>query len=105
MIRSSRDHIFFKKIFSKLDFLKTVLVTIIANSEKMKMKKSYLAMTFALAIPEKNKQGRGGLRTYLFENPLQFLGFLLYPWKFKNKTKDNFTPKNSTKLCYTSRKF
>ena len=45
MIRSTRDHFFLKRS-SKLDFLKTVLVTIIANSEKMKMKKSQLPMTF-----------------------------------------------------------
>ena len=41
MIRSSRDH-FFKKDFLNL----TVLTTIIANSEKMEMKKSHLSMTF-----------------------------------------------------------
>ena len=50
MIRSSRDH-FSEKRFSKLDFLKTVLVTIIANSEKKKMKKSHLPMTFAFLLP------------------------------------------------------
>ena len=49
------------------------------------------------AIPEKKKQG--GLRTYVFENPLKFLGFLLYQLKFQ--TKQGFTPRNSTKLCYT----
>ena len=46
MIRSSRDH-FFKKDFLNL----TVLTTIIANSEKMKMKKSYLSMTFSFPLP------------------------------------------------------
>ena len=45
MITSTRDH-FFKKRFSKLDFLKTALVTITANSEKMKMKKLQLLLTF-----------------------------------------------------------
>ena len=45
MIRSGKDH-FFKKIFSKLDFLRTVLVTIMANSEKMKMKKYILIILF-----------------------------------------------------------
>ena len=45
MIRSVKDH-FFKKIFSKLDFLRTVLVTIMANSEKMKMKKYILIILF-----------------------------------------------------------
>ena len=49
------------------------------------------------AIPEKRT---GGLRTYVFEPPpLEFLGFLLYQWKFQ--TKQGFTPGNSTKLCYT----
>ena len=37
MITSTREH-FFKKRFSKLDFLKTALVTITANSEKRKWK-------------------------------------------------------------------
>ena len=46
------------------------------------------------AIPEKKT---GGLRTYVFETPLEFLGFLLYQWKFQ--TKQGFTPRNSTKLC------
>ena len=45
MIRSSKGR-FFKKRFSKLNFPKTVLVTIIANSKKMKMKKSHLPMIF-----------------------------------------------------------
>ena len=47
------------------------------------------------AIPEKKQQG---LRTCVFEKPLEFLGFLLYPWK--SQTKQGFTPRNSTKLCY-----
>ena len=50
MIRSARGDLF-KKRFSKLDFLKTVLVIIIANSDKMKMKKSHLPMTFAFPLP------------------------------------------------------
>ena len=37
-LRCARDH-FFKKTFPRLDFLKVVLVTKIANSEKMKVKK------------------------------------------------------------------
>ena len=36
------------------------------------------------AIPEKARQGRE-LKTYFFETPLEFLGFLLYPWKFQTK--------------------
>ena len=55
MIRSTRDHFFLKRS-SKLDFLKTVLVTIIGNSEKMKMKKSQLPMTF-----KQNKQVKNSL--------------------------------------------
>ena len=50
MIRSTRDHLFYKR-FSKLEFLKTVSVIIIANSEKIKMKKSHLFMTFAFPLP------------------------------------------------------
>ena len=38
MLRGTRYH-FFKKMFPKIDFVKTVSVTIIANSKKMKMKK------------------------------------------------------------------
>ena len=49
------------------------------------------------------KKTRGELRIYFFESPLEFLGFLLYPRKFQ--TKKGFTPRNSTKLCYTSQKF
>ena len=49
MIRSTRDH-FFKKRFSKLNFLKTASVTIIANNEKMKMKKSHLSMTYTFPL-------------------------------------------------------
>ena len=51
---------------------------------------------------KKNKKGE--LRTYFSEtSPLELLGFLLYPWKFQ--TKQSFTPRNSTKLCYTPQKF
>ena len=42
---------FKKKISSKLDFLKTALVTIITNGGKMKMEKSQLSMNFAFALP------------------------------------------------------
>ena len=34
------------------------------------------------------------------ENPLEFVGLTLYPWKFH--TKQSFTPGNSTKSCYTT---
>ena len=51
------------------------------------------------AIPEKNKWGGGGGGG----GGLEFLSFLLYPWKFQ--TKQGFTPRNSIKLCYTPQKF
>ena len=47
------------------------------------------------AIPEKSKHG--GLRIYVFENPLEFFIFLLYPWKFQ--TKQSSAHGYSTKLC------
>ena len=43
---------------------------------------------------KKNKQEG----TYFFENPLEFLAFLLYPWKFQ--IKQSFTTINSTKLLH-----
>ena len=43
------------------------------------------------------KKLTGGLKTCLI------LCFLLYPWKFQ--TKQSFSPRNSTKLCYTTQKF
>ena len=54
MIRSTRDH-FSKNFFSKLDFLKTVPVTIIATSEKNENGEiSSLYMTFAFLLPVLN---------------------------------------------------
>ena len=47
MVRSTRDHFF----FLKKKILKTVSVTIIANSEKMRMKKIRLSMAFAFPLP------------------------------------------------------
>ena len=48
-------------------------------------------------VPEKKKTGGGG---HIFlETPLEFLGFLLFPWKFE--TKQGFTPRNPTKLRNT----
>ena len=67
------------------------------------------------AIPEKKWTGHGGrgwevegclwgIQDIIFcKPPLEFLGFLLYPWKLQ--TKQSFTPRNSTKLCYTPQKF
>ena len=50
---------------------------------------------------KKNKQGEGWVHTFL-KTPLEFLGFLLYPWKFQ--IKQSFTLRSSTKLYYTSPK-
>ena len=50
-------------------------------------------------------RGGGGVEDILFFTPppsLEFLGFLLYPWKVE--IKQGFAPRNSTKLCYTPRK-
>ena len=41
--------------------------------------------------------------TYFFNQALEFLGLLLYPWKFWKK--QSFTPGNSGNLCYTPGKF
>ena len=51
MLRSTRVNSFFKKNLPELNFLKAVSVTMIANSEKMKMKKYHLSTTFALPLP------------------------------------------------------
>ena len=48
MLRSTRDH-FFQKRFPKLNFLKTVSVTIITNREKMKVKKSHPLYNFCIS--------------------------------------------------------
>ena len=50
ILRSIRDH-FFKKGFRKLDFSKIVSIKIIADSEKMRMKKSHPPSTFAFPLP------------------------------------------------------
>ena len=47
----------------------------------------------------KKKTNRGGWGVGVVE----FLGFLLYLWKFQ--TKQDFIPGNSIKLCYTPQKF
>ena len=55
------------------------------------------------------KVGRGAAKEQLkkkstfLKTSLEFLGFLLYQWKFQ--TKQGFTRRNSTKLCYTPWKF
>ena len=50
-------------------------------------------------IPEKNKkEGRRWLRTYFFENPLEFLGFCFTPENSKqNKASHLEAPQNSFK--------
>ena len=47
-------------------------------------------------------EGGGALRTYVFKPPSLpgiFRFFLLYPREFQKK--QDFTPRNSAKLCYT----
>ena len=41
-------------------------------------------------------------RHSVLKTPLGFFGFLIYPWKLQEK--QGFTPRNSTKLCYTPQK-
>ena len=48
------------------------------------------------AIPEKNRRG---LMIYFFELPLEFLGFLLYLWKYEIKI---FNSRNSKNFVVTS---
>ena len=43
------------------------------------------------------------LRIYFSKKALKFLGLLLFPWRFW--AKENFTPGNMEKLCYTTGKF
>ena len=54
-------------------------------------------------LEEKQTRGRGWGWGHIFLKPtpppLNFLDFLLYPWKFQ--AKQGFTPRNFTKLCYT----
>ena len=49
------------------------------------------------------KQSRGIEDIPFFKIPLQILDFLLYPWKLQ--TKQGFTTRNFTKLCYIPQKF
>ena len=75
----------------------------------------YLFLHQQRAIPEKKTnrekgEGKGqggggalGFTSFLKTPPFEFLHFLLYPWKFQ--TKQGFTPRNSTKLCYAPWKF
>ena len=50
MLRSTRGN-FFKKRFPKLDFLKTVSVPMIANSEKIKRKKFHPPYDLCISSP------------------------------------------------------
>ena len=65
------------------------------------VKRKFLWPTDIRLFRKKTKQGR--LRTYFFENPLEFFFFFLYPWKFQ--TKQSSTPGNSTKLRQIPWKF
>ena len=64
---------------------------------------------FSLCAPKSVYQSQkkpvlpSGLRTYFFENLMEILGFLLYPWRFQKK--QGFTPRNFTKVCYSPQKF
>lgn len=60
MLRNTRDHRFFLLRSFNLNCLKIMSVTIIVNSEKIKMKKSNSPTTFAFHLPS------------LFWFPLQF---------------------------------
>ena len=60
-----------------------------------------LKLRFILGYSRK-KSIQGGWGQTFLETPWNFLGFLLYPWKYQ--TKQSFTPRNSTKLCYTPQK-
>ena len=42
MLRGNRDHFFEKKLFPKLNLLKSVSVTMIVNSEKIKIQRNCL---------------------------------------------------------------
>ena len=46
ILRSARDKFFLEKTFPKIDLLKAMSIIMIANSEKMKMKKSYSFLVF-----------------------------------------------------------
>ena len=49
------------------------------------------------AMTEKEKKANRGRWGHTFlKIPLEYLGFLLYPWKFQ--TKQSFAPRNSKKL-------
>ena len=61
MLRNTRDHRFFLLRSVNLNCLKIMSVTIIVNSEKIKMKKTNSPTTFAFHLPS------------LFWFPLQFL--------------------------------
>lgn len=50
MFRITTDH-FFKKRFPKLDFLNGMSVTMIANSKKMKLKKSHPPCDLCISSP------------------------------------------------------
>ena len=59
----------------------------------LKKSKCYFPVN-GLFQKKKNKQEG----TYFFEKPLEFLAFLLCPWKFQ--IEQGFTPTNSTKLLH-----
>ena len=61
-------------------------------------KKLYFESLVLAALGYSRKKTNRDVEDIFFWNPpLEFLGFLLYYWKFQ--TKQSFTPRGSTKLC------
>ena len=56
------------------------------------------SLKIGLLILEKSKQGVWGHTFLNVKYPLEFLGFLFYPWKFK--TKKGSTPRNSSGIAH-----
>ena len=69
--------------------------------DKKNKKTKYLPRL--IGIPEKRKKNMGGWGHSFLKTTLEFLDFLIYPWKLQ--IKQSFTPRNSTKLCYLPWKF
>ena len=63
------------------------------------MKVIYADIKTVWAIPEKKKKTGGVEDINVLKTPLEFLVFLLHPWKFQ--TKQGFTPRNSTNNFFT----
>ena len=66
------------------------------------LKKLEVLVEDPLGYSKKKQTGKGGWGHTFLKPPKEFLGVLVYPWKFQ--TKQGFTSGNSTKFCYTPRK-